>query len=155
LTWIISDCQKLPDNVFVVAICFVTSGGRTLNVETYCVTDDRVVAVVDDDLAVLDSIKFLLELEGHKVRTYSSGAGFLKDRPARPRCLITDQHMPGLTGLDLVARLRGEGINIPTLLITGLSSPAIGARAAQLGIEAVIDKPPGEDELLQVVRSYA
>lgn len=118
-------------------------------------TDDRVVAVVDDDLAVLDSIKFLLELEGHKVRTYSSAAGFLNDQPARPACLITDQHMPGLTGLDLVARLRDEGVNIPTLLITGLSSAAIGARAAQLGVEAVIDKPPGEDELLRFVRSYA
>jgi two-component system response regulator FixJ len=124
-------------------------------VETHCATEDRVVAVVDDDIAVVDSIRFLLELEGHKVRTYNSAAGFLVDRGTLPACLIADQHMPGITGLDLVARLRGDGVDIPVLLITGAPSPAIAARAAQLGVEAVLDKPPAEDELLRFVKSHA
>jgi two-component system response regulator FixJ len=123
-------------------------------VEACGVTDDRFVAVVDDDLAVLDSLRFLLELEGHKVRTFSSAAGFLDNRAAAPACLIADQHMPGMTGLDLVARLRGEGVTIQVLLITGARSATIGARAAQLGVETVLDKPPAEEELLRFVRSH-
>jgi two-component system response regulator FixJ len=119
------------------------------------VTDDRFVAIVDDDLAVLDSLRFLLELEGHKVRTFSSAARFLDNRPASPACLIADQHMPGMTGLDLVARLRGEGINVPILLITGARSATIDARAAQLGVESVLDKPPAEEEVLRFVRSHS
>jgi two-component system response regulator FixJ len=115
---------------------------------------DGVVAVVDDDPAVLDSLKFLLELAGYSVATYDSAIAFLEDRTARPACLILDHHMPRMTGLELAARLRGEGTGIPVLLITGSPSPAIVARAAQLGIEKVIDKPPTEDDLLRFVNAY-
>ncbi len=88
------------------------------------------VAIVDDDPAVLDSLKFLLEVTGHAVETYSSGDDFLRNRGARPACLILDQHMPHLTGLELTARLRTAGENRAVLLITGSSSSAIVSRAA-------------------------
>ena len=91
---------------------------------------NRVVAVIDDDLAVLDSMKFLLELDGFSVATYDSASAFLNDVSADPVCLIADQHMPSITGLDLAARLRADGTMIPVLLITGAPSPAILARAA-------------------------
>ena len=110
-----------------------------------------VVAVVDDDPAVLESLKFLLELSGHAVTTYASAGAFLADRDADPDCLILDHHMPTMTGLELVARLRGAGLGIPMLLITGSPSPAILARALALGVEKVLEKPPGADDLLDFV----
>jgi two-component system response regulator FixJ len=113
------------------------------------------VAIVDDDQAVRDSLKFLLEVAGHTVGTYASAVAFLEDRAVQPRCMILDQHMPQLTGLDLAARLRTDGIGIPILLISGALSPGIVARAAELGIEKVLGKPPTEYELLEFVNAYA
>ena len=113
----------------------------------------RVVALVDDDLAVLDSLKFLLELDGYPVATYNSATAFLDDRATDPACLIADQHMPGMTGLELATQLRGDGIGIPILLITGSPSPAIVARAAQLGID-VLDKPPNESDVLKFISAH-
>jgi len=114
-------------------------------------TPASAVAVVDDDPAVLDSIRFLLEVAGHTVATYASAAAFLADRATRHACLILDQHMPQMTGLELAARLRCGGAVIPVLLVTAASSPAIVARATQLGIEKVLEKPPGVDDLLGFV----
>ena len=107
-----------------------------------------VVAIVDDDPGVLDSLKFLLELAGHAVATYTSAAAFLEDRDTKPACLILDHFMPQMTGLDLVARLRLDGVTLPVLLITSAPSPAIIARAAQLGIDKVLEKPLEERDLL-------
>lgn len=112
------------------------------------------MAVVDDDPAMLDSLKFLLEISGHRVATYASAAEFLEDRDLRPACVIIDHLMPQMTGLELAARLRSERAALPVLLITGSPSPAIIARAAQLGIEGVLEKPPAEDELLNFVNAH-
>lgn len=111
-----------------------------------------VVAIVDDDAAVLDSLKFLLEVVGYAVATFASAADFLNGLPADFGCLIIDQHMPNMTGLELVERLRRDGMALPTLLITGSPSPAIVARAAQLGIVRVLEKPPEETDLLEFVK---
>jgi two-component system response regulator FixJ len=112
------------------------------------------VAVVDDDVAVLDSLKFLLEVEGYKVETYSSALALLEDPTPRSSCLIVDQHMPKMTGLELTAELRAKGMQIPILLITAAPSPAIIAEAAQLGIEKVLEKPAVEGDLLNFVAAY-
>jgi two-component system, LuxR family, response regulator FixJ len=113
------------------------------------------IAVVDDDPAVLDSLKFLLAVAGYDdVTVYASATAFLDDRAAWPTCLILDQHMPQMTGLELVARLRSEGVNLPILLITGSLSPAILARAAELGIQKVTEKPVSESNLLRFVIAH-
>ena len=112
----------------------------------------RQVAIVDDDAAVRDSLRFLLGVSGYDVATYESAADFLA------RCdrsflagLILDHHMPQVTGLELAARLRAQGDQLPIMLITGSSSPAIAARAKALGIAQVLEKPPAEQELLRFV----
>jgi FixJ family two-component response regulator len=112
------------------------------------------IAVVDDDSAVLYSLKFLLEVAGHRVVIYDSGKQFLEDPAGQPTCMIVDQHMPEMTGLELVARLRNGVVNIPVMLITGSPSPAIVTRAAQLGVELVLEKPPTEQDLLRFVESH-
>src|SRR5579862_1537777 len=80
------------------------------------------VAVVDDDPAVLDSLRFLLEVLGCDVATYASALTYLDDPAAHPACMIVDQHMPRMTGLELAQRLRDDGRLIPMLLITGSPS---------------------------------
>ncbi len=112
------------------------------------------IAIVDDDPAVLDALKFLLELSGHVVETYISAQAFLEKGAGTAACLILDQHMPHMTGLELAARLRAAGETIPVLLITGSSSPAIVARAAEIGIDRVLEKPPDEDDLLGFVEAH-
>ncbi len=112
------------------------------------------VAIVDHDPAVLDSLRFLLEVVGHRVATYASAAAFLADRATKHACLILDHHMPQMTGLELAARLRTAGEAIPVLLITGSPSPAIVTRAAQLGIEKVLEMPLEEDDLLSFVNAH-
>src|SRR6185295_13117940 len=92
----------------------------------------RKVAIVDDDLAVRESLRFLLEITGHTVETFASAAEFLAANTEHLACLILDHPMPAMTGLELTERLRTDGIGIPILLITGSPSPEIVARAAEL-----------------------
>ncbi len=113
-----------------------------------------VVAIVDNNIALLDSLKFALETEGYQVSSYSSPTLFLDDPTIRPACLIVDYDLPDMRGLDLVARIRQEGTHVPVLLLTGLLSSDVVARAAGLGVEAVLEKPADVDELLKFVGEY-
>ena len=115
--------------------------------------EQRRVAIVDDDRAVRDSLRFLLEIIGHPVETFASAAEFLKADIQHLACLILDHHMPEMTGLELAERLRADGSGIPILLITGSPSPAIVARAAELGINRVLEKPPTEEDLLDFINA--
>jgi FixJ family two-component response regulator len=95
-----------------------------------------------------------LEVAGHVVETFASAADFLKSEVKHLACLILDHHMPHMTGLELAERLRADGSAIPILLITGLPSPAIVARAAELGISRVLAKPFDEGDLPEFVNAH-
>jgi two-component system, LuxR family, response regulator FixJ len=110
----------------------------------------RTVAIVDDNHAVLDSLQFLLEVVGHTVEIFASGAEFLQANVNHFACLISDQHMSNMTGLELAAKLRADGADISILLITGSPSPTITDRAAKLGVQ-VLDKPPSEEALIDFI----
>jgi two-component system, LuxR family, response regulator FixJ len=111
------------------------------------------VAVVDDDHGVRDSLRFLLDIIGrHPVETFASASEFLNADIRQIGCLILDHHMPHMTGLGLVERLRSDGSNVPIMLMTGSPSPVITARAAELGIEKVLEKPPTEQDLLDFIQ---
>jgi two-component system response regulator FixJ len=109
------------------------------------------VAIVDDDEAVRHSLRLLLEVIGHKVETFASVADFLKAELEKLLCLIVDHHMPGMTGLDLAERLRTDGNTVPIMLTTGLPSRAIYARAAEVGVDEVLEKPLDETLLLAFI----
>jgi FixJ family two-component response regulator len=112
----------------------------------------RKVAIVDDDHAVRDSLRLLLEVIGHAVETFASAAAFLSADIREMGCLILDHHMPFMTGLELAERLRADGSSIPIMLMTGSPSPAIAARAAELGVNRVLEKPPAEQDLLDFLQ---
>jgi two-component system, LuxR family, response regulator FixJ len=115
-----------------------------------------VIAVVDDDDAVRESLAFLLTVTGHEVAAYGSAAEFLEHCDlCRVAGLIIDHHMPRLTGLELLARLRADGRTMPVLLVTGSPSPEIVARAGALGVERVLEKPVSDERLMEFVERVA
>jgi two-component system response regulator FixJ len=109
--------------------------------------------VVDDDDAVRDSLRFLLETAGFAVATYTSAAQFLNEAsPCDLTCLLVDQHMPDLTGLQLVTLLHSQGVRmLPIALITGSPSPDLVRLARQLGVAQVLEKPLDDDVLLDFI----
>lgn len=112
------------------------------------------VYVVDDDVGVLGSLRFLLETEGFEVRTFRSGTALLRAvRPTDVDCLVIDYKMPDMNGLDLVASLRGMNIVAPVILITGYPDENIAARAATAGVEHVLLKPLLGDGLAKHIKT--
>ena len=90
-------------------------------------------------------------LWGTLLKSFASAAEFLNSDIKLHACLILDNHMPLMTGLELAAKLRADGAGIPILLITGSPSPAIRARAAELGINRVLEKPLADVDLLDFI----
>jgi FixJ family two-component response regulator len=112
-----------------------------------------IVVVLDDDLAVRDSLKFMLEIGEFDVRLYPSGGELLRERelPAAS-CLIVDYRMPEMNGLDLIARLRDRGLSAPAILITTHPSEGLRNRATAAGIP-IVEKPLLDSTLLDAVRA--
>lgn len=89
-------------------------------------TISRKVYVVDDDDAVRDSMRVLLESSGLDVRVYSSAQEFLAHVCKSPKgCLLLDLHMPGMSGVELLEALRMQGSRLPVVIITGRSDPML------------------------------
>src|SRR3954469_12818226 len=76
------------------------------------------VFIVDDDAWVRDSLTVMLDVEGYRTHAYASGEEFLASyRPASAGCLLLDVKMPGMSGLELQAALREDGIHVPIIVI--------------------------------------
>ena len=102
----------------------------------------NIVAIIDDDGDVRDVLDALLESAGHTVKTYTSGQQLLDDPELSDvACIVVDQKMPEMTGLDLLRRLDAKGHTIPSLLITGLPDPAVRNEALALGAIDLLTKP--------------
>lgn len=114
------------------------------------------VIVVDDDEAVRESLRFLLDIAGYDVLTFDSAQAYL-DRadPQGATCMVLDQHMPNTTGLELLTVLRQTGARLPTALITGSPSPDLVRQATALGAAKVLEKPLADDALLRFVACAA
>ena len=111
-----------------------------------------VVAVIDDDNDVGDVLGGLLETMGYQVETYRSGMDFLSTAQFdQLACLVVDQNMPSMTGLEMIEGLAERGVNIPALLITGIHDPEVERKAASLGVMTVLEKPMSHHELLRFV----
>jgi two-component system, LuxR family, response regulator FixJ len=112
-----------------------------------------VVYVVDDDPAVLGSLRFLLETDGFDVSTFGSGAALLNTVASnRADCFVIDYKMPNMNGIDLVTRLRNRDIAAPIILITGYPDDSIPAKAAVVGVHDVLLKPHLGESLVARIR---
>jgi len=111
------------------------------------------VVIVDDDDAVRNSLKFSLEIDGFTVTTYASADELLHAGDLLEcECLIVDQHMPRMTGLELVEVLRKQGIGAPAILMSGHVTPTLSRLAAGAGIP-VIEKPIPGNKLIEFIRA--
>jgi two-component system response regulator FixJ len=111
------------------------------------------VYVVDDDVDVLGSLRFLLEADGFNVRTFRNGASLLNAVHATGvDCFVIDYKMPDMNGIDLVGRLRNRDIAAPVILITGYPDENISARAEAAGIRCVLRKPLLDESLVTRIR---
>ncbi len=111
------------------------------------------VAVIDDDPAVRNSLKFSLELEGFSVTTYRDGTSALVGPDMQQTdCLIIDYKMPDMNGLDLLRRLRALNIGVPAILITTNPSRSLYHMAKLAGVP-IVEKPLLGNALNERVRS--
>ena len=111
------------------------------------------VFVVDDDAAVLGSLRFLLETDGFAVRTFRNGAALLNASGApEADCYVIDYKMPGINGIELAGRLRQSDGKTPVILITGYPDENISTRATAAGVKDVILKPLLDENLVKRIR---
>jgi len=114
---------------------------------------DQLVVIIDDDPAVRNSLKFSLEIEGYAVSLYPDGAVAL-DAADVPlcACLVIDQNMPGMTGLEVVVELRERRILVPVILITSHPNASLRERALRAGV-SIVEKPLLGNALIENIRA--
>jgi FixJ family two-component response regulator len=114
--------------------------------------DDPVIAVVDDESPVRGMLGRLLRLADYQVSAFASGDDFLASLASRiPACAILDIHMPGLSGLDVQARLRAANLPIPVVFITASDDTALDDSASAAGAVGLLRKPFSSAALLEAI----
>jgi two-component system response regulator FixJ len=117
-------------------------------------SDGDIVHIIDDDEASRQSLAFLLESAQIAVRTYASATMFL-DQVSRTRasCVVTDVRMPGMSGIELLRRLKELGFEVPVIVITGHGDVPLAVEAMKIGAADFLEKPFDDEVLLASVRS--
>jgi len=114
----------------------------------------KLVAIVDDDEAVRNAIAGLMKAVGLPTRAFASAEEFLNSgQQHHTACLIADIRMPGMSGLDLQARLNSEHRGIPIIFITAHGDTNMRMQALRAGAVEFLAKPFSDDVLLEHVRA--
>ncbi|MVZ96087.1 response regulator [Sphingorhabdus sp. IMCC26285] len=141
------DCEQLnkpvKPNILIQAI------RRMLAATPNKFNENAVVYIVDDDTLIRTSMREMLEAEGHEVKDFANCEEFLSTyQPLQEGCLLIDAYLPGMTGLELLQRLKESGDHLPAIMITGNSDVPIAVEAMKAGAVDFIEKPIGTAELL-------
>jgi FixJ family two-component response regulator len=127
-----------------------------LNVATETVAvqfEGGLVLIVDDDLAVRQSLQLLVESFGLKAKTFSTADEFLgTDVPLEPSCLLLDVRLPGIDGLVLQSELKARGWDIPIIFMTGHATVPMTVKAMRAGATEFLCKPLDDGLLLEAIR---
>ena len=108
----------------------------------------RLISIVEDDEPFRESMIKLVQLLGYTVEAFPSAADFLASRLLpETACLVTDVHMPGMTGVELHRHLVDTGYAIPTILVTAYPDEAVRDRALKDGVVYYLSKPVDDGEL--------
>jgi two-component system response regulator FixJ len=115
---------------------------------------EPIVYVIDDDEGARDSLEFMMDCAGLKVRGFPSADAFLKaDPPLDHACVITDVRMPGMNGIELANELKRRGAGVPVIVITGHADVPLAVQAMHAGVSDFIEKPFGDDTMLAAIRT--
>lgn len=111
--------------------------------------EEPVIVIVDDDDSVRSAIMEVLESDGRAVAGFVSGEAFLAAfRPADAACLLIDAALPGMSGIDLLERLRAAGHAVPAIIVTGQGDIPMAIHAMKAGASDFIEKPVNRPGLL-------
>jgi FixJ family two-component response regulator len=114
----------------------------------------KLVAVVDDDELMRNAVQGLLKAAGYSARVFASAEEFLSSGlPQTTACLIADVRMPGMSGLELFAKLNDDHCGIPTIFITAHGGEKMRMEALRAGAAEFLTKPFDKTVLLQHVRA--
>jgi len=117
-------------------------------------SDKPIIHVIDDDAAMRDSLAFLLDVQGFEVRVHESAVAFLAIvAEGNLDCVVTDIRMPDLNGLELVQKLKSQGLTCPVIVITGHGDVTLAVEAMKAGVVDFIEKPFSDDVLVGAIRS--
>lgn|SRR5687767_13064051 len=112
-----------------------------------------VVFVVDDDVAVRESLQLLIVTAGWEPETFSSAEEFLAHpRSSTPSCLVLDVNLPELNGLDLQKRV-ADRIDMPIIFITGYGDVPMTVKAMKAGAVEFLTKPFSDEVVLSAIRN--
>jgi FixJ family two-component response regulator len=115
-------------------------------------TADRIV-IIDDDDSMRKALQRLLAAAGFQPIAYDSSEAFLEDGPEiRSGCIVCDQNLPAMPGLELLQVMRNRQEAVPFILITAFDSPGLAARALSDGAIAYLVKPFAGFELIEAIR---
>ena len=117
-------------------------------------SSSQLVAIVDDDRSVQSALKDLMESAGLEARCFGSAEEFLEpDERNQTGCLVADIRMPGMSGLELQAKLKAEGSRIPIIFITAHGNAKMKMQAMTAGAVEFLSKPFDDEVLLEKVRA--
>jgi two-component system response regulator FixJ len=115
-------------------------------------TQEPTVNIVDDDPALLDSIKVLVESDGFNVVTFGSARAFLASEGHKAEaCLVADIRMPEMSGLELQEELNTRGSKLPVIIMTGHGDVPLAVRAMKAGAIDFLEKPFEQNALLDSI----
>ncbi|BDA85684.1 DNA-binding response regulator [Aureimonas sp. SA4125] len=115
--------------------------------------NETMVHVVDDDLAVRDSLAFMLASDGLPVCLYESASSFLDTVTQASGCIVTDVRMPGVDGIEFLRQLKRRGMNVPVIVMTGHADVPLAVEAMKEGAVDFIEKPFDDELFLTAVRT--
>lgn len=155
--------KKAGHNVVLALRSFPDAGNspfleRRLPLTPVKITPPMDILLAEDERSVAFSISFALKIDGHKVQVVADGAQALASigvEPDRFDLLITDHSMPGMTGVELVQRLREESFRGKVMVLSAHLSPVIRAAYETLGVDAMVSKPFDVHELRATVTRLA
>lgn len=115
---------------------------------------EKTVHVIDDDEAMRDSLAFLLDVQGFHTKLYESAVAFLDAMPdLSAGCIVTDIRMPDMTGLELIRKLKDDGVAVPVVVMTGHGDVPLAVEAMKAGVVDFIEKPFSDEALIEAVRA--
>jgi len=116
------------------------------------VSRDLEIAIIDDDASFRLALVEALSSFGYEADGYASAEDYMVSTGGRQfNCVVTDIHMPGMSGLDLVQCLAAQGATTPVVLITARSDTSLAARAAAAGAACLLRKPFEINDLIECI----